>query len=684
MVIGTKSSILKLNGVGTSVAKKLEKLGIKTVEDLIHYYPRRYDDFSRIMPIAQLKPGQVTVQGKILRVVSRRTFKRGFSITEALIDDGTGAIKAVWFNQPYLANTLPKGTPVYASGKLEFKYNSYALQNPVVERQSSFTKNTARIVPIYKETEGLSSKQIRNLIEQALLVIEKLPETLPAVVLALAKPYLQGSTLQSRSEALKHIHFPQNTGALEQAKLRIGFEELFYLMLTGLLIKAEVKTENASRIKFNEKLAKEFTSKLAFTLTNAQRKAAWQILQDIDSSSPMNRLLQGDVGSGKTAVAAMATVMAVANKYQVAVMAPTEVLARQHYETFQKLIGDSAKIALLTGGAKSKTKHVQSQRIKKGDVDVVIGTHALLSPEVEYKSLGLVVIDEQHRFGVDQRQALKQKSKKLPHLLTMSATPIPRSLALTIYGDLDISLLNEMPPGRKPPITKVIPEGQRESVYKEIDQQIASGRQVFVVCPLINESDKLGVKSVTEEAERLKKDVFAHRKIVVLHGKLKPAEKQAVLEDFRHKKTDIIVSTTIVEVGIDIPNASVMLIEGAERFGLATLHQLRGRIGRGEHASYCYILAPSNQFASKRLKSLEEYSDGFLLAQKDLEMRGPGSIYGKAQHGLLDLKIANIADTKLINLALTTATDFMSQYKIADYPGLLYHINSLKNVTTLD
>ncbi|MBI3983958.1 ATP-dependent DNA helicase RecG, partial [Candidatus Microgenomates bacterium] len=485
----------ELKGVGENVGRKLSRLGLVTVNDLINFYPRRYDDFSNICTIAKAKPGPVTIKGQITRAATRRTRRRGFTITEAVVDDGTGTLKAVWFNQPYLASTLPKDEDVYLAGQLEFKYNNYALQTPVVEKVSDFAKDTARIVPVYPETAGLTSRQLRGLIRQALPVIDQEPEPLPSSIVT-------RSHLVTRAAALRQIHFPDTTQKLEGARYRLAFEELFILILTSLVIKQEIKTEVSPRIKFVEAVAKRFVVDLPFKLTNSQRAAAWQILQDLDSELPMNRLLEGDVGSGKTVVSALAAVMAINAGYQVALLAPTEILARQHFQSLKKLIPRSISLGLLVGSSKSVERRKLLASLSSGKLQLVVGTHALLESDVKFQQLGLAIVDEQHRFGVEQRNALKVKAAKLPHLLTMSATPIPRSLALTVYGDLDISVIAEMPPGRQPVATTLARDDQRRDVYRHIDQQIAAGRQVFVICPLISESDKLGVKSVEAEAER--------------------------------------------------------------------------------------------------------------------------------------------------------------------------------------
>jgi ATP-dependent DNA helicase RecG len=675
-----KPPLAELRGVGEAVAKKLLRLKIESVDDLIHHYPRRYEDYSNLSPIKDLTPGPVTIKGQIKRLDTRRTNRRGFTLTEAVIDDGSGAVKAVWFNQPYLKTSLPIDTEVYIAGNLEFKFNQYSLQNPTVEKVTDFPKNTARIVPIYPETEGLSSKQIRSFIQKALGYIEIENDVLPA-------PLIKSHRLLNRSEALKQIHFPASSEELALARRTLAFEELFLLIATGLVIKAEIQTEKSPRIQFDAKLAQEFVTKLPFKLTDGQRKAAWQIIQDMDSTSPMNRLLEGDVGSGKTVVAAMAAVMAVHQGYQVALMAPTEILASQHFQTITDL-GTSIltdRIKKWHGGMKAGVRREGLEAISSGQAGLVIGTHALIQADVKFKNLGLVIIDEQHRFGVNQRIELKKKAKQMPHLLTMTATPIPRSLALTVYGDLDISVIRQLPHGRKPIITKLASDIERPAVYQQIANQIKAGRQVYVVCPLISESDKSGAKSVEAEAARLKQSVFKSYELAVLHGRMKAAEKQAVMERFQAGKLDIIVSTTVIEVGVDVPNASVMLIEGAERFGLATLHQLRGRVGRSKHQSYCFLIASNDYQSRERLALMESNSDGFSLAQQDLELRGPGAIYGQQQHGLLDLRLADLSDTALISEVRQAAEAYIADsHNLLEYPQVTERINKLKMVTTLD
>ncbi len=666
--------------VGKEVARKLGRLGIVTIGDLIKHYPRRYDDFSQIVTIATMKPGLVTIRGTLHAIAMRRSFRRKLTITEAIISDQTGTVKAVWFNQPYLVNTFSKGAEVTVSGRLEFRNNDLAISNPAIEISDAVGRNTGRIVPIYPETDGLSSKQLRGLILPLLPKLMDFPDRLPLEVMISAK-------LLTAEEALQEIHFPTTGLRLKQAKRRIAFEELFYLMLASLSIKQEIKSEQAPVIKFVPEAAQQFTAALDFTLTDAQRAAAWQILQDLGRDEPMNRLLEGDVGSGKTVVAAMAATMAMHQGYQVALMVPTEILARQHSEKLAPLMkGLGFNISLVLSKDKASAKQLVAEAISSGQSQLVIGTHALLSDPIKFSNLGLVIIDEQHRFGVSQRLALKQKAGRLPHLLSMTATPIPRSLALTVYGDLDISVIATLPPGRQPIVTKIVKNSEREAIYTEIDEQIQQGRQVFVVCPLIEESDKLGAKSAVAEAERLGKTVFGHRRIGLIHGKLKPAEKQAVMESFVSGKLDVLVATSVIEVGIDVPNATIMMIEGADRFGLAALHQLRGRVGRGEHHSFCYLLYENySPGVAERLRAMERTQDGFRLAQIDLELRGPGQIYGARQHGVLDLAMADISDAKLLAEVRTYAADFLRGKEVMlKYPYILEQVSRLKAVTSLD
>jgi ATP-dependent DNA helicase RecG len=671
-----------LKGVGPEMEIKLARLGINTLSGLIHHFPRRYDDFSKIIPIRMMRPGNVTFKGEVEHVASRYARARKLHLTEAIISDGTGTIKAIWFNQPYLAKTIPTGTPVLVSGQIKFKNNDLALQSPAIESiaEGKITKDTARIVPVYPETDGISSKQLRGLIQQLLPLTSTLLETLPDDLVATSK-------LMSRDKALREIHFPSSQPSLNRARYRLAFEELWFFMLTSLVIKHEIKTETAPTVPFDVEAARQFVGALDFELTPEQKRAAWEIFQDMTTGQPMNRLLEGDVGSGKTVVATMAAFMAMHSGFQAVLMVPTEILARQHLAKLTPLLALLGMDAVIVLGKQSAGERASAlERIARGGPLLVIGTQALLGEKVTFPNLGLVVIDEQHRFGVAQRSSLKAKAGRLPHLLSMTATPIPRSLALTVYGELDISLIQSLPPGRQPITTRVIDVKKREDAYKFINEQIDAGRQCFVVCPLIDDSPELGLTSVTAERDRLALGPFKNRRVGLLHGRLPAAEKQQVMNEFASGKLDILVATSVIEVGIDIPNVSVMLIEGAERFGLAALHQLRGRIGRGAHASHCFLVAQSRAVGTlERLQALEKSQDGFRLAQIDLELRGPGAIYGHRQHGELDVQLADATDVKLLSAVRSAAAKFLSDpTAMVKYPHVAAKVNALKAVTSLD
>lgn len=672
-----------LTGVGPQIAAKLQKLGVATVGQLVRHYPRRYDDFSQIIPIRMMRPGNVTFKGEIERVNSRYARGKKLHLTEAIIADGTGTVKAVWFNQSYLAKSIPTGTPVLISGELKFKNNDLAMQSPAIEpiEPGRSTKNTARIVPVYPETAGLTSKQLRGLIQPLMPLVTTTAETLPPDI-------IRDGKLMSLGKALCEIHFPTSQAMLTKARHRLAFEELWFLMLASLVIKHEIQTETAPTVEFRVAVAQEFTRNLGFEMTPQQKQAAWEILQDLGRTSPMNRLLEGDVGSGKTVVATMAAVMTMSSGHQTALMVPTEVLARQHYANLRPMVTKLGfEAALILGGQPAAERRETQALIAGGKPLLVIGTQALLSEKIALGNLGLVIIDEQHRFGVNQRSLLKAKAGYLPHLLTMTATPIPRTLQLTIYGDLDISVISALPPGRQPITTRLIDNGHRAEVYKFISEQLDAGRQGFVVCPLINESDTgRAAKSVTAEFEQLSQGPFSNRRLGLLHGKLAPADKQAVMNQFASGQLDLIVTTTVIEVGVDVPNATIMLIENAETFGLAALHQLRGRVGRGEYPSHCFMLADTKSTGTQeRLRALEKSQDGFRLAQIDLELRGPGQIYGRMQHGTLDLELADLGDSKLIAKARAAALKFLSQPDaMIKYQYVTAKVNALKAVTSLD
>lgn len=672
------SSVETIKGVGLETAKKLAKLGVESIYDLLTFWPRRYDDYSEVLPIKDIKPGAVTVQAQIESINTRRV-RRGMHITEAVIRDESSAIRVIWFNQPYREKYFKGGKDYYFSGLYDFSFNRYILQNPTVEEAKDFTSNTARIVPIYPQTKGLDSRVIRKALTEITSMFQELDETLPESIIS-------KYGLMSFAEAAFQLHWPENQAKLKNAQERIGFEEVFAYVLAGQINKRQHASEIALRIEFDKNLAKTFVDTLPFELTPAQKKAAWEILQDINKETPMNRLLEGDVGAGKTAVASFASYIAAKQGIQTAFMAPTELLARQHAQTLADLLEPlGIKIALLTSAVKGKAKTTLKEQVASGEVNIVIGTHALLEESVSFHRLGFIVVDEQHRFGVKQRQKLVDKAKKIPHILSMTATPIPRSLSLTVYGELDISIINQKPKNRLPIETHLWSLNSRPQLYQIIDEEIKDGRQIFVVCPLIDDSEGSEQKSVNEEVKRLKQGPFKHRRIATLHGKMKDEEKAQIMQQFANKEIDILVSTTVIEVGIDIPNASVMLIEGADKFGLAQLHQLRGRVGRGEHQGYCYLIPSTSQKPSKRLRAMETTNDGFKLAEMDLEIRGPGAIYGSRQHGKLDLKIANITDTLLIKQAKEAVESFLSsKQQLDDFPTLKKHVENSFSLTYLN
>jgi len=670
-----ETPIENLTRVGKTTAGRLKRLGLKTVNDLLYYFPFRYEDYSKVVAIKDLLPNQtVTIKGKIVLIENRRSHRKRMTITEALIEDNTGSIKVIWFNQPFLIKNLKPGDEIFIAGATEINNLSLQFTSPAYEKiTGSDSLNTAKIVPVYPLTSNLTQKQLRFLIKVALESVNLIKDWLPQGI-------IKRNNLVNFNFALAQIHFPKDFKVLDRARYRLKFDELFLIALQNQLLRKFLTQNPAPSIKFQEEKIKNFVSSLPYQLTADQKKAAWQILLDLDKETPMNRLLEGDVGSGKTVVAALAILDTVLNGYQAVFMAPTEILAKQHYNSLNKFFKDfKIKIALLSHSEKilNHDKNLSKKevlgQIKNGEVNLIIGTHALIQDEVKYKKLGLIIVDEQHRFGVEQRKKLKDKNKnkKLPHFLSMTATPIPRSLALILYGDLDLSIIKEMPAGRKKIITQIIAEQNRQNAYQFIRQEIKSGRQVFVICPLIDPSDKLGVKSVTEEFKKLDKVVFPDLKIGLLHGKLKAQAKEEIMNDFKANKIKILVSTSVIEVGIDIPNATIMMIEGADRFGLAQLHQFRGRVGRGEHQSHCFLFTENNSpKTQERLSALVKSNDGFALAEYDLKFRGPGEVYGTRQSGLPDLQMASLNDLELINLTKDEARGFLTKYNLEDFPLL--------------
>ncbi len=675
--------ITAVKGVGEQMARGLRQLGIRTVFDLIDNLPYRYEDYSEVSSVGGLKPGAVTIKAVAKQAVGRYV-RRGMHVTEAVFSDESGSVRAVWFNQPYRAAALKPGQEYYVSGQYELARQRFQIMNPSAELVKDFPVNTARIVPVYRQSKAITTNQLRKLMATCVPTLRTLPETLP-------KWMITEANLLSRAKAIEAMHFPESSAQLAAAKRRLGFEEVLELSLAALLNKQESMRENALSIPFDLNLAKKFVAELPFQLTGDQRRVVWQAYQDMEHRYPMNRLVEGDVGSGKTVVAAMVALMAINHDYQVALMAPTELLARQHAETLTGLfgsIGQADGVALLVGGMTPSQKKVVHRAIADGSAKLLVGTHALFQESVDMHRLGLIIVDEQHRFGVEQRKSLMAKAGHMPHVLSLTATPIPRSLALTLYGELDISVLQEKPAGRKPILTKIISPVNRDRLYESVRGEIELGRQVFVVCPNIETRDKSqeprGAAAEDVFAELAKKQLKGYR-VGLLHGKLKPMDKEEVMRNFLSRTLDVLVSTTVIEVGVDVPNATVMVIESAEQFGLAQLHQLRGRVGRGGHESQCYLVLGDDKAPSKRLRAIESSQDGFRLAELDLELRGPGAIYGAMQHGALDLRVVKLTDTKLIAEARAAAADFIERKEdLLQYVELQQRVDRLRRVTNLN
>lgn len=673
------TSLEQVKGVGPKAAEQLRDAGLLTVGDLMMFLPRRHDDFTGVTPIAELKPGKVTIKARC-ESISTRPVRRGLRLTTAVLADESGKLNAVWFNQPYRVQQLGGSSDeFYFSGEFEYNYGRYQLTSPSAEAAKELPVQADRLMPVYHSIHGLKSVTVRKILETLRPLMSVLPETLPVSIVTSEK-------FMSRAEAISTMHFPRTSEDVARARDRLAFEELFELLLASQLNKMENQKLEGYHIPFEVDVVKQFVAQLPFELTAAQRRAAWDILQDFERNTPMNRLLQGDVGSGKTVVAGLAARQAASHGFQTVLMAPTEILATQHAETLDALLSPfGVKVGLLIGSVKGKARATLYEQIADGEVDVVVGTHAVIQDKVAFRNLGFVVIDEQHRFGVDQRQKLLAKSGTLPHLLAMTATPIPRSLALTVYGELDVSVLNERPAGRLPIETTIISPVGVPDMYQRIDKEIEQGRQAYVICSLIADNPDNDIKSVQAEYKRLKATIFGHRRIGLLHGKMKPSEKDDVMQDFKERKYDILVSTTVVEVGVDVPNATVMIIENADRFGLSQLHQLRGRVGRSSHQSYCYLVLSTSNKPSERLREVEKSNDGFYLAEVDMQLRGPGEIYGRMQHGALNLQIATLADTALIARAQKAAKKFVEQGDaLENYKNLNTQVRYYQRLTTLN
>lgn len=683
-MINLDTSLLDVRGVGPKTGEALAAAGLRTVRDMIEFLPRTYEDYEGVEAIANIKPGKVTIRARAENV-SNRYARRNLVITTAtLVDNNDDKVQATWFNQPYRKQQLESGGEFYFSGEFSLKNRRYQITSPTCQAVRGLPVTSDRIVPVYSVRAGLKPALTKKIMAELKPLITMLPETLPPDIVADVQ-------MISHGDAVKEMHFPTSRDRLNEARRRLAFEELFSLILAAKMNRNANQRLKGYKIKFDQPKIKDFVAKLPFDLTPVQRRSAWEIFQDFEKPVPMNRLLQGDVGSGKTVVAAMAAYQAAIAGYQTAIMVPTEVLATQHAATLDGLLSPMGiKIALLTGSVKGKAREELLAHLDDGEVQVIVGTHALFQPTIKFHKLGFVVIDEQHRFGVKQRQELLSKTndQSLPHLLAMTATPIPRSLQLTIFGDLDVSTLDQLPKGRQEVKTKIVLPNNRQTIVDTVNAELKAGRQVYYIARLIAETST----SEKTSAEALYKKVlktYPGYKVGILHGKMPAESKDHVMRQFENHEIDILVSTTVVEVGVDVPNATVMVIENADQFGLAQLHQLRGRVGRGQHQSYCFLVQSDSKPPTKRLREVEQSNDGFHLAEVDLQLRGAGEIYGTAQHGDLNLQIANLADTRMTHLASVEADKVIHRLGtnpdyLDDYPALRDIINKYQKLTTLN
>ena len=720
--------------VGPVYLKRLQRLGVKTIGDLFYHFPFRYDDFSNLKKISELKIGEeATIEGKVKEIKTRRSPVKKMFLTEALIEDETGTIKSIWFNQPYLAQTLTKNKKARFAGKIKESKNGILFSNPVYEileadldapSSKAVLIHTQGLVPVYPETEGISSRWLRRLIYQLLQEYAyKIEEFLPEEI-------LKKKGFPDINTSLFQIHFPKNKKEAEIAKKRFAFEELFLIQLFYQKQKKNLKQKPAPKIIPRAEYIEAFKKNLPFSFTEDQKKVMREILDDMQKGVPMSRLLEGEVGSGKTVVAALVSFVVVKNNHQVAIMAPTEILAEQHFKELIKLFkGLGVSIGLLTSagtkifdknqkilltpdskneGIDKKIKEEEFLKMIKGKgIDIVVGTHSLIQERVVFKNLGLVVIDEQHRFGVEQRAKLTKQptnynQQLIPHSLSMTATPIPRTLALALYGDLSISQIRQLPKGRKKIITKIVSSRGRNKVYEFLRQEVKKGHQGFVICPLIEESKKLSrpstksqfgvylslveVKAAEKEFKKLKEKIFPDLKLGLLHGKMKQKEKEEIMREFKEGKIQILVSTPVVEVGIVVPNATVMIIEGADRFGLSQLYQFRGRVGRGEKQSYCFLFTESSAKRTRqRLNAIVSAKNAFELAEKDLKIRGPGDFIGTRQSGIPDLAMASLLNTSLVEEVKTEVEDILEKDPdFKNYPSLQKKMEEFKKKVFLE
>ena len=670
---GLATPLQYLKGVGPRRAADLERAGLVTVEDLLYRFPIRYEDRSRLQPIATVKPGQfVSISGRILSCGLRSTRRPGFKIFEAAVSDDTSTIRVVWLNQPFLRDIFVRGQHVVLYGPVEMRGSaSLQLTNPqyeILDDEDGETIHTGRIVPVYEKTGSVTPKMQRRLVHDALQTLAPdLPEHLPEDIRLRLK-------LPARYAALYATHFPPDDASIERlnhfetaAQRRLIFEEAFLFQMGVIARRRTAELEpKAAPIAVDDRIRESARAVLPFRLTNGQKQALKEIVDDLQRRYPMNRLLQGDVGAGKTIVALLAALVAMENGLQVAFMAPTEILAEQHFLNIARLLQSSRfRVALLTGSTAAAARREQLAEIEAGTIHLVVGTHALVQGDVAFHRLGLVVIDEQHRFGVLQRATLRAKGLH-PDVLVMTATPIPRTLALTVYGDLDVSVIRELPAGRFPIRTTAKPESRRDEIYAFVRKELDAGRQVYVIYPLVEESAKIDLKAATEMADTLQESVFPHYRVGLLHGRMKGDGKERVMKAFAAGEIQILVSTTVVEVGIDVPNASVMIVEHAERFGLSQLHQLRGRVGRGAHQSYCFLVyqSPLSEEARERLTGMTETADGFEIAEHDLLLRGPGDFFGTRQAGMPTFRLIDLVrDRELLDVAQKEAAAWFDRSK---------------------
>ena len=653
-----------VKGIGPKKASKLNKLGIFTINDLIYYFPRQYEDRNKLKKICQLEDKEKATIRAIISSIETSTPRKGLSITKLSVRDETGFAKLVFFNQDYIVKSFKSGDTILVFGKVKKDFNGVELSSCEVEQMSNNPKSTCGIMPIYPLTYGLTNKELMGIIKiiftnEQIVVKEYLP-----------KRIIEKYKLCSIDYAIKNLHNPTNKESLKIALYRMVFEEFLILQLGLFLFKNGVVEKDGIYFNRHDNL-KAILDSLPFKLTNAQNRAFNEILDDMASNKVMNRLVQGDVGSGKTVVALLSLANCVLNGYQGALMAPTEILAEQHYISLNETLSQfGMNIGLLVGSLTKKQKENILEKVKNKEIDILIGTHALIEDKVEFNNLGIVITDEQHRFGVRQRNKLSEKGYN-PDILVMTATPIPRTLALILYGDLDISIIDELPPGRQPIETIAVYKDKRDKAYNSlVREEVEKGRQVYIVCPLVEESEAIEAKSAVELVEELRSEYFSDLRLGLLHGKMKPSEKDEIMKSFKNRELDILVSTTVIEVGVNVPNSTLMIIENAERFGLAQLHQLRGRVGRGKHKSYCILIYSSkSEVCSQRMGIMEETTDGFKISEKDLEIRGPGEFFGTRQHGLPELRVANIfKHMKILKLAQQEARYIISEdLKLQNY-----------------